>query len=239
MLFVVIPPLLLLVYPLKAMKKCAKYCKPKCPHGVKTRFNHFLDTFQGCYKDGTNGTRDCRYFAGLYFIFRILLVLVYYFTAPDWILLFLIKQFLFSIAVLAFAIIRPYSEEFYNNLDTTIFTILALLNAFTLYSSYRAQESTGVTIHWYYIVFQYFLIYLPIVYIACFLAHRFWKSYKCRIKRYFRKRPCCKSRSLRLVDSEEVTDCSDELTKRMHVPNTYRPARQPSILSEQEKNEGV
>ena len=238
MLFVMIPPLLLLVYPLKAMKKCAKYCKPnRYLHGIKTRFNHFLDAFQGCYRDGTNGSRDCRYFAGLYFLFRILLVLVYYLTAPDWILLFLIKQFLFSIAVLLFAIIRPYSEEFYNNLDTTIFTILALLNAFTLYSSYRAQESTGASVHWYYVAFQYFLIYLPIVYIACFLTHRFWKSYKCKIKRYLRKRPCCKSRSLRLVDSEEALDDSDELTKRMHVPNTYRPSRQPSIISEQEKNE--
>ena len=240
--FVIIPPLLLLVYPLKALKKCAKsgkcHCRPRCLHGVKTRFNHFLDTFQGCYKDGTNGTRDCRYFAGLYFIFRILLVLVYYTSAPDWILQFLIKQFLFSAAVLLFAVVRPYSEEFYNNLDTAIFTILAFLNVFTLYISYRVEESSEPAMHWYYFAFQYLLIYIPIVYMVCFLARRFWMSYKRKIKHYLRKKPCCKSKSLRLVDSEEPSDDFDELTKRMYQANTYRPpTAHTDNTSDQEKNE--
>ena len=36
------------------------------------------DVFQGCYKNGTNGTRGCQYFAGLYFVLRIVLLLAMY-----------------------------------------------------------------------------------------------------------------------------------------------------------------
>jgi len=40
----------------------------------------FIDSFQGCYKDGTNGTRDCRYFAGVYLTTRLLLCIVFALT---------------------------------------------------------------------------------------------------------------------------------------------------------------
>ena len=33
--------------------------------------NQFMDIFQGWYKDGTNGTRDYRYFFAFYFLLRI------------------------------------------------------------------------------------------------------------------------------------------------------------------------
>ena len=38
----------------------------------------FMDSFQGCYKNGTEpGTRDCRYFLGAFFVLRILIFVVY------------------------------------------------------------------------------------------------------------------------------------------------------------------
>ena len=39
---------------------------------------HRSDTFQGCYKDGTNETRDCRYFAGLQLVLRLLFPLIFF-----------------------------------------------------------------------------------------------------------------------------------------------------------------
>ena len=37
----------------------------------------FMDTFQGCYKDGTeSGTRDCRWFISVYFLVRLLAILI-------------------------------------------------------------------------------------------------------------------------------------------------------------------
>ena len=62
--------LLLLLYPMKLFQKCLGYCTR-----IRWQFLHtFADAFQGCYKNGTNGTRDYRYFAGLYLLFRAVLL---------------------------------------------------------------------------------------------------------------------------------------------------------------------
>ena len=37
----------------------------------------FADVFKGCYRNGTNGTKDCRYFAGLYLVLRVLMLAMY------------------------------------------------------------------------------------------------------------------------------------------------------------------
>ena len=39
-------------------------------HRLRMKLKPFLDSFQGCFKD------NCRYFAGLFFLYRILLVLI-------------------------------------------------------------------------------------------------------------------------------------------------------------------
>ena len=37
-----------------------------------------VDAFQGCYKDGTNGIRDCRYFTALQIVLRLLFPLAFF-----------------------------------------------------------------------------------------------------------------------------------------------------------------
>ena len=65
LVFVIFPLLLLLLYPMRSFQRCLGYCTR-----IKWQFLHtFADAFQGCYKNGTNGTRDYRYFAGLYLYF--------------------------------------------------------------------------------------------------------------------------------------------------------------------------
>ena len=65
LVFVIFPLLLLLLYPMRSFQRCLGYCTR-----IRWHFLHtFADAFQGCYKNGTNGTRDYRYFAGLYLLF--------------------------------------------------------------------------------------------------------------------------------------------------------------------------
>ena len=62
--------ILFLLYPMKSFQRCLGYC-PR----IRWQFLHtFADAFQGCYKNGTNGTRDYRYFAGLFLLFRVMLL---------------------------------------------------------------------------------------------------------------------------------------------------------------------
>ena len=69
---IVIPLLLLFLYPLKSFQTFLNNRQWQC-----TTLHIFADSFQGCYKDGTNGTRDYRWFAGLHLLLRFILVIIY------------------------------------------------------------------------------------------------------------------------------------------------------------------
>ena len=63
--FVVLPALVLLLYPTRAFQRSLGCCRVRW-----LALHAFADTFNGYYKNGTQGTRDYRYFAGLYLILR-------------------------------------------------------------------------------------------------------------------------------------------------------------------------
>ena len=70
--FNLLPLFLLLLYPMKWFQRCLNLFKLMISH---FSLHTFVDSFAGCYKDGTEpGTRDCRYFAALFLLLRILLM---------------------------------------------------------------------------------------------------------------------------------------------------------------------
>ena len=174
--FVLLPPVLLLVYPLKLLERVTSklgYCGGFFRSG--SRMQLFLDTFQGCFKDGTNGTRDCRYFAGLYFLLRTFLFTTYIYSGV-WFQQFFIQQLVCTIAILLFAIIRPYKDNFYNNLDTMILGILAVINALSIYNTFCANLDLPIPT-WSFVV-QYILIYCPLIYMIGYVMWQVVKSKK-------------------------------------------------------------
>ena len=69
LIFVLSPLVLLLIYPTTCFQRCLNTCRLRS-HALQV----FVDTFQGHYKDGTEpGTRDCRWFAAVYFLARIII----------------------------------------------------------------------------------------------------------------------------------------------------------------------
>ena len=116
--FSISPMVLLFVYPTVAFQKMFRYFPGVCWHFLYV----FMDSFQGCYKNGTNSTRDCRYFAGIYLLIR----LVYYLPSifnSRYIEFFFLTPL---IASLLFGVIRPYRKEIFNHLDCAYFGLLAL-----------------------------------------------------------------------------------------------------------------
>ena len=85
-----------------------------------------MDAFQGCYKDGTNETCDCRYFGALYLIIRIISLFVLALTLD--VLGYAVIQFMLIVFAMLIAIVQPYKAEFavYNIVDTVFILILAL-----------------------------------------------------------------------------------------------------------------
>ena len=127
LVFVVFPLLLLLLYPMRSFQRCLGYCTR-----IRWQFLHtFADAFQGCYKNGTNGTRDYRYFAGLYLLFRVVLLVV--FIAPTsymWLMIVLIP----AVVSLLFALFRPYKKNWLNYIDSLGFALLALATFLMMYA---------------------------------------------------------------------------------------------------------
>ena len=112
--FIFSPLLLLIVYQCRCFHRCTQHCGFTC-----NILYAFMDAFQGCYKDGTNGTRDCRYFPVVYLILRILLALAYVITRSH--SLYQVAGLLWITTAFLVSTIRPYKVDIYTTLDTFVF----------------------------------------------------------------------------------------------------------------------
>ena len=176
--FVILPPIILSVpsgihYIQKYSRRDLDECCGRCQLGP--RWEQFLNAFHGCYKDGTGGENgdkenqhDFRWFAGLYFVLRLILFLVYAFT-PDWFIQYVIQQLVCMCAFAAFMLFRPYKNDFYNKVDSVMFVLLAAISTLTMYNYYlTAIEST--LSKWAFSL-QCVLILVPLVYIIIYCTY--------------------------------------------------------------------
>ena len=120
LIFTLTPILLLFLYPCSCFQVCLNRTGCSCQ-----LLHTFMDTFQGHYKNGTNGTRDLRFFSGLYLLLR---VVVYAST----VLSFQFGSYAYTTVVIAVlsvsvALARPYKEYIYNIIDSCFLIVTALL----------------------------------------------------------------------------------------------------------------
>ena len=124
LVFIIFPLLLLLLYPMRCFQRCLGCCGVRW-HALPI----FIDAFQGCYKDGTNGTRDCRYFAASFLFARISLFLICSLSQTE--LFYGAALFVFIPLAMAIAIMQPYKPRFstYNAVDSVLILLAALWSA--------------------------------------------------------------------------------------------------------------
>ena len=109
-LITILPPVLLLVYPLcykvLALMKLeeTRVTRVLCRVVPLERFKPFFDSFQGAFKD------NHRYFAGLYFIYRLIPLALLVFTSSKIDFFFCFEIQLILVLGLH-ALIRPYSPS--------------------------------------------------------------------------------------------------------------------------------
>lgn len=163
--FVGFPPLFLILYSFHFVQSCIGRFNPR----LRIALGTFADSFLGTFKDGTEGSHDCRWFAGLYLIFRVIVFIVYT-SQIDWISQYLIQQILCTLAIFLFAIVRPYKIDFYNYLDVAFFTLLAILNSMSFYNSQLVAQSKPVDKRVFYT--NYVLMFLPMLYLVFLFVYR-------------------------------------------------------------------
>ena len=161
-----IPPLVLIAYPL--LNRVLAFCgvgESNLMLSISRRMpisklKPFFDAFQGCFKD------NLRFFAGLYFLYRWVGLLVYASTSS------LVGFYTITEAVLIFillihAVAHPYQIWWHNTVDALLLANLAIINGITAFEYYYSglanDEIKTLNIITVNASIQLVLIYLPIL----------------------------------------------------------------------------
>ena len=161
--FMLFPVLLLFLYPSRFFQRLLN--RIKCNSlALKT----FMDVYQGSYKNGTENTRDYRFFSGIFFCTRLLLVASFYLINSPFVASFIGA----IVTVLGFtvAIVHPQRKYKHYLLDCLVLMFISLL-IFSMIGS-SLQNSNSIPQH-VQDVFNTITFCLPIVYTSGIVTYSF------------------------------------------------------------------
>ena len=172
----IIPILLLFLYQCRCFHKCLDHF-----HLRLLPLHAFVDAFQGCYKDGTNGTRECRYFAGLQLVLRLLFPVMFLITREAKLSLFSCAMVL-SLYITLFVIVQPYKAVVYNSLRADVLLLMVLLIAFLTVFACASIIFVNSSFYWLMVSILILCVCAPLlylfvwstVYIRHIITHRTW-----------------------------------------------------------------
>ena len=118
--FNLLPLLLLLLY---AFPK-TQFCIHCLPRSLQNALYPFVDNILSCYKDGHNGTSNCRYFAVVYPIARMVFLSSIMWTESMF--YYPCAAVVIIVCGMLVTLIRPYKSALYNALDTLHLLCLAV-----------------------------------------------------------------------------------------------------------------
>ena len=121
-LLLLLPPLLLILYPCKVFSRCLNCCCRRRWHALHT----FVEAFQGCYKNGVSEGWDFRSMSGVYMLLRYVLLFVRYrmLLQIGW----LLRALMFlSLSTLILAV-QPYKKSYMNVMDGLLLALMGFLS---------------------------------------------------------------------------------------------------------------
>ena len=140
-MFVILPALLLALFPLKAFRLLLS--KIKLFNHREAAFSLFVEKFYSCYRDGLSGGKDMRGLASFYFLLRFMLLFLHQSTLEFFglserrtgdaeIAAQFLQAILVATAAIFIGIVQPYKKAYMNILDTVLLSTFALLFFFPL-----------------------------------------------------------------------------------------------------------
>ena len=120
LLLVVLPMLLLFLYPLRCFQRLLNRLHLNS-HALRT----FMDVFQGTFKDGTNGTRDYRSFSGLFLLVESLLLAVLSLTRSSF--YYPVACIIILVYCVLFITFQPYKRKLHNYITIAMGTAFLLV----------------------------------------------------------------------------------------------------------------
>ena len=139
LVLVLIPAVVLALYQFWLFQKCLHLLKCKC-----LSLRVFVDLFQSCYKDGTDGTKDLRFTASLYLFLRLVLLFTYVICGFSKFGNCGILTFLAVIlATLLFIVLaQPYKNTLMTKVDMVLFLLLIFITV--LFGSVSQTRDTTI-----------------------------------------------------------------------------------------------
>ena len=219
-IFIVSPTILLILYPTRLFRRCVSCCGFRRWHAL----HMFVESFQGEYKDGTNGTLDYRMASASFFILRILTLASFYNNSSPW-LSAEVQGVLFVCATCIYAVVRPYKHNFRNITD--ILT-LAVLEATSFEFFAAAYHPPQVQTAPYQAMASILLLGVPHMILLVYMPYLFAK--KLGITQCLKTRCKCLKRSVQNIrdrsqceaDVEAESD-TGSLPDRLINPEEYEP----------------
>ena len=218
------PPLLLISYPL-LWKIKAKLRRNSDTENDTTiwpirKLLPLIDSFQGVFRD------NYRMFAGLLFLWRIVLTAIFSFAsnhAEYFLLTEIFLLLIFAIHTLA----RPYKERLHNIVDGIMLFNMALITLLKWYTSVPSIDTASKQVIDFLVFLQLFFMYLPLV---CFGMYAvFWFLKSCKIIPERLKNSSAQNKSETIVHKsykktplKQNRECADEdLFNRASELNKY------------------
>ena len=119
--FNILPLLLLCFYPCRCFQKILNY------YGLRCQALHiFMDSFHSGYKNGTEGTRDCRYLSVVYLLMQIFFFIIAVAVLTSVIMVCFLVGVLFAVFAIAITIVRPYRASSHIVVDVVLNLSVAL-----------------------------------------------------------------------------------------------------------------
>ena len=167
----------------------------------------FVESFTGYYKDGTEpGTKDCRYFASLFLLLRIMFYIALGLTENiSFMIIFCSACTVFTIL---FVMCKPYKDQYSVYNSTTVILLLAgYALVMCLLGIYVSELITDQAIILF--ILTLFFGIIPIVYIIGLAAKWIWKHNPLRkhCYKYIRRKP---ERSLTTVTLFQAADAKNQ-----------------------------
>lgn len=177
----VLPLVLILLYSFRRSHTILNYL----PMSIQTALFPFMDNILACYKDGTDGTRNCRYFGVVYHLALIVVMISFMWIKS--ILIIGVNVFVFITVGMLVAVIRPYKSKVYNTVDTILILSIGLCLAGGL-SYYTAYIEDPVNMNGTLVMaLPPFLV--PLLYVVAYMGFKkrmfFQRLFHCKVKKFW------------------------------------------------------
>ena len=163
-IFVCVPTITLVLYPFQFFQKFLSLF-PFHWHYLHA----FVDSFQGCYKDGTEpGTYDCRWFSVLPLLLRLTIVII--FASILSMMFFVYAVITLTVLLLVIINVQPFKKSAvrYPSTDPTFLILLSLIFVTNMGRDVTSREN--LFFHYSIMTILVLSVVIPITYIAFFIT---------------------------------------------------------------------